>query len=64
MENKIDFYAIQIWDETESYKHVIADKKLLIYNNGKLVITLQPDDVIKMLKALKVADHSFMKGYW
>lgn len=62
-DERIKFVSMQTWETKDKYKHLIRDKTLSIYVDGNKIITLESDDIIRMLKTLGVANHSFMKGY-
>jgi len=55
-----DFYSIQ---KSEGFKHIIEDRELFIYENNILLAHLNQNEIMDMLKALKVATRDFQNGF-
>jgi hypothetical protein len=65
-ENKgeLNFRTIQLGDIGEIYKHLIQDKTLYIERDGDVILTLSPDEIMSMLKALGINRGDFSNGYF
>lgn len=58
------FYTIQkINDKTPLYQHKIQDKQLMICDGKNIIVELNDQEIMRMLKALGIATNDFEAGF-
>ena len=62
MEDEIKFTVVQ-FIEGDKWKHLIQDKQLHISKGDKVIITLNDNEIMRMLKSLGIATADFEHGF-